>query len=46
MDIDLLITLVVASIISAIIITLMGIVVLSLIKNKKIKKILRKIFKI
>jgi hypothetical protein len=46
MDLDLLITLVVASIISAVIITLMGIVVLSLIKNKKIKKILRKIFKI
>jgi len=46
MDFDLLITLVVAGVINAIIFVIFGIVAYYLIKNKKIKKILKKIFKI
>ena len=46
MDIDLLITLVAASIISAIILAVMGIGVYYLIKKKRIKKALKKILKI
>jgi hypothetical protein len=46
MDIELLITLVLAGIINAIIFAIFGIVAYHLIKKKSIKKILRKIFKI
>ena len=46
MDLDLLVTLVAASIISAIILAVIGIGVYYLFRNKKIKKVLKKILKI
>jgi ABC-type siderophore export system fused ATPase/permease subunit len=46
MDLDLLVTLVAASIISAIILTAIGIGVYYFLRNKKIKKVLKKILKI